>query len=70
MCSYFYGIGQSKSFLEKNKLKLIIRGHEVENTGFKYQKQGNGRPLALTIFSAPNYCDSYRNKGAVLYVSE
>ncbi len=41
----------------------------MENTGYKYQKQTNGKPLTLTIFSAPNYCDSYRNKGSVLYIA-
>lgn len=33
--------------------------------GFKYQMGTNNQPLTLTIFSAPKYCDSYRNKGAV-----
>jgi serine/threonine-protein phosphatase 2B catalytic subunit len=70
MCSYFYGVSQSKIFLDRNKLKMIIRGHEVENAGFKYQKHTNGKPLTLTIFSAPNYCDSYRNKGSVLQITQ
>jgi hypothetical protein len=31
----------------------------------------NNRPLTLTVFSAPNYCDSYHNQAtvAVLHVS-
>ena len=27
---------------------------------------GQGFPLVITIFSAPNYCDVYNNKGAVI----
>lgn len=33
--------------------------------GFKYQVHINNEPLTLTIFSAPKYCDTYKNKGAV-----
>ena len=44
---------------------MIIRGHEVQMKGYKYQLGNNNQPLTLTIFSAPKYCDNYRNKGAV-----
>lgn len=63
-CSYYFGIDQAKHFLNRNNLKLIIRGHEVEKEGFKYQKCSNV-PLTLTVFSAPNYGDVYHNKGCV-----
>lgn len=52
-------------FLNANSLKLIIRGHEVQMRGFRYQQAPDNTPLTLTLFSAPKYCDSYRNKGAV-----
>jgi serine/threonine-protein phosphatase 2B catalytic subunit len=29
-CSYFFGVDQARSFLGRNGLKMIIRGHEVE----------------------------------------
>lgn len=64
-CSYFYSRNQSIKFLAANALRMIIRGHEVQMKGYKYQVGTNGEPLALTVFSAPRYCDTYKNKGAV-----
>jgi len=58
-------------FLKNNSLKLIIRGHEVTAKGYKYQYGYARAPLCLTIFSAPNYCDSYHNLavGAIIKVN-
>ena len=54
-------------FLEKNNLLTIIRAHEAQVEGFKMHKWGGSFfPLVITIFSAPNYCDMYNNKGAVI----
>lgn len=42
---------------------------EVEALGrgeVKYSAETKCLPLVITIFSAPNYCDSYENKGAIL----
>ena len=64
-CSYYYSRNQAMRFLNTNSLKLIIRGHEVQMRGFKYQQSADNTPLTLTLFSAPKYCDSYKNKGAV-----
>jgi hypothetical protein len=36
--------------------------------GFKYQYSLDNKPLTLTIFSAPRYCDTYQNKGAVAII--
>merc|ERR1712151_1348987 len=45
----------------------IIRAHEAQIEGFKMHKwSGADFPLVITIFSAPNYCDIYNNKGAVI----
>jgi serine/threonine-protein phosphatase 2B catalytic subunit len=67
-CSYYYGKLQAKKFLKDNKIKMIIRGHEVQIEGFSYQKTSLDEKLTLTIFSAPNYCDTYKNKGAVAII--
>lgn len=55
-------------FLERNKLISIIRGHEAQIDGYKMHRWDGGQdfPMVITIFSAPNYCDVYNNKGAVI----
>lgn len=67
-CSYFFGFELSKQFLQKNTLLSIIRAHEAQANGFKmYHWAGQKQfPTVITIFSAPNYCDFYNNKGAVI----
>lgn len=55
-------------FLESNNLLSVIRAHEAQVEGYKMHKwNGSGDfPVVITIFSAPNYCDVYNNKGAVI----
>jgi len=67
-CSYFYTLEGASRFLRKNKLISLIRAHEAQLEGYKIHKiQGStGFPVVITIFSAPNYCDSFGNKGALL----
>ena len=59
--------------LKKNNvgLQTVIRAHQVMQDGYKLHKFGenSGIPLVITVFSAPNYCGSYNNKGAVLMLS-
>lgn len=58
-------------FLEDNQLLSIIRGHEAQLEGYKMHKwNGDSKfPAVITIFSAANYCDAYKNKGAVIKFS-
>jgi len=66
-CSYVYGAKALGDFLIWNRLLSLIRGHEVQLEGFKmHHWQNKNFPQAITIFSAPNYCNSYNNKGAVI----
>jgi hypothetical protein len=46
----------------------IIRAHEAQIDGYKMYKWNTKSPFptVITIFSAPNYCDTYKNKGAVI----
>ncbi|VVT54449.1 uncharacterized protein SAPINGB_P004081 [Magnusiomyces paraingens] len=67
-CSYFYTYAATCAFLERNKLLSVIRAHEAQDAGYRtYQRtRTTGFPSLMTIFSAPNYLDSYNNKAAVL----
>ncbi|KAL4432241.1 hypothetical protein ABPG74_020209 [Tetrahymena malaccensis] len=67
-CSYFYGNDAVRRFLESNNLISIIRAHEAQLDGYKMHRWNGGSdfPVVITIFSAPNYCDVYNNKGAVI----
>ena len=48
----------SKAFLDDNNLDLLVRSHEVKNQGYEVTHEGR----VITVFSAPNYCDSMGNK--------
>lgn len=66
-CSYFYTYLAVKEFLTTNKLWCIVRGHEVQENGYKlYKEHIDDVPSVITVFSAPNYCDVYKNRGAVI----
>ncbi len=65
-------IGGSKKaltpFLKKNGILAIIRAHESLPDGYKMHRWNGPSdfPLVITVFSAPNYCDVYGNKGAIV----
>ncbi|KAL4427037.1 hypothetical protein ABPG74_000992 [Tetrahymena malaccensis] len=66
-CSYFYGNDAVRKFLDDNQLISVIRAHEAQIDGYKMHRwNGSEFPVVITIFSAPNYCDVYNNKGAVI----
>ncbi|GFG29986.1 hypothetical protein Cfor_03613, partial [Coptotermes formosanus] len=57
-----FGPDVTKKFLELNGLDYIIRSHEVKNEGYEVAHDGK----CITVFSAPNYCDTMGNKGAFI----
>jgi len=67
-CAYHFSMNSTFKFLSDNKLLSILRAHEVQKEGFKFHKSNPATqmPAAITIFSAPNYCDTYGNRGAVM----
>jgi serine/threonine-protein phosphatase 2B catalytic subunit len=67
-CSYKYSFRAASVFLKHNNLISIIRAHEAEEGGYKLfnSLQETGFPSVITIFSAPNYCDTYGNSGAFI----
>jgi hypothetical protein len=56
------------AFLERNNLLSLIRAHEVQDPGYRLYKARKSTNFAsmITLFSAPNYLDTYKNKAAVL----
>eukprot|EP00753_Platysulcus_tardus_P002760 PLAT11870.1.p1 GENE.PLAT11870.1~~PLAT11870.1.p1 ORF type:complete len:528 (+),score=256.63 PLAT11870.1:63-1646(+) len=65
-CSYLYGYRGVCQFLDNNGLLSIIRAHEAQLDGYRLHREHSGFPSVITVFSAPNYCDVYNNRGAVL----
>lgn len=66
--SYCFGFQQVDDFLKKFDFDLICRAHQAIMDGFDFpfpQSQ-----CLVTVFSAPNYCYEYENKGAILNVDE
>lgn len=70
--SYVFNFACAKRFVSANNLLCIVRSHEVQDLGFKlYRPHPNHLfPCLVSIFSAPNYCSSFGNKGAVLALSK
>lgn len=67
-CSYFYTYNAVAAFLERNNLYSMIRAHEAQADGYRLYKKSTKTkfPSIFTIFSAPNYSDSYGNKAAIV----
>jgi len=57
-----FGPDVTRKFLENNCLDYIIRSHEVKDNGYEVTHDGK----CITVFSAPNYCDTMGNKGAFI----
>lgn len=67
-CSYAFTFNASCTFLKRTGLLSIIRAHEAQDAGYRMYKNTKtlGFPSLLTLFSAPNYLDTYKNKAAIL----
>jgi hypothetical protein len=52
----------TQCFCERNHISMIIRSHEVKESG--YELQHNGR--LCTVFSARNYAKMYKNDAALV----
>lgn len=63
---YAFGPDYTKQFLKLNNLQLLVRSHEVKDEGYVVEHEGK----CITVFSAPNYCDSQGNKGAFIRFEE
>jgi serine/threonine-protein phosphatase PP1 catalytic subunit len=66
--SYVFGARALRDFLDKFQFDLVCRAHQAVMGGYEFafpDEQG-----IVTIFSAPNYCYEFGNKGSVLQVAE
>jgi serine/threonine-protein phosphatase 2B catalytic subunit len=50
----------------------VVRAHQVQIDGYKMHRWDgeSSFPYVITLFSAPNYCDYYSNKAAVLILKD
>mmetsp|Transcript_14455 Transcript_14455/g.20380 ORF Transcript_14455/g.20380 Transcript_14455/m.20380 type:complete len:553 (-) Transcript_14455:96-1754(-) len=60
---FSFGPDITEAFLSHNNLKTLVRSHEVKEEGYLVEHGGK----TITVFSAPNYCDSMGNKGAFIH---
>ena len=63
--SFTFGEDVVAQFLRRHDLDLICRAHQVVEDGYEFF----ARRQLVTIFSAPNYCDSMNNKGAYMILN-
>ncbi|CAF0831245.1 unnamed protein product [Didymodactylos carnosus] len=59
-----FGPDVTEKFLKVNNLEYVVRSHEVKQEG--YELAHNNK--CITVFSAPNYCDTMGNKGAYITI--
>jgi serine/threonine-protein phosphatase 5 len=57
-----FGPDVTEKFCKANNIDYIIRSHEVKQEGYEVAHDGR----CITVFSAPNYCDTMGNKGAFI----
>ncbi|XP_037072171.1 serine/threonine-protein phosphatase 5-like [Pollicipes pollicipes] len=57
-----FGPDVTDEFVRTNRLDYVVRSHEVKATGYEVAHGGK----CITVFSAPNYCDTMNNKGAFI----
>lgn len=71
-CAYFFSYYACRDFLLRNKLLSIIRGHEVQKDGVRFFRKSSRTkfPVLISLFSAPNYCDTYNNIAAILKLGD
>ncbi|KAF4317704.1 hypothetical protein BBO99_00001111 [Phytophthora kernoviae] len=79
-CSFTFNEHACREFLKRNDLLSIVRAHELEEDGFREhfrhdtdhnEESEDGSiaiPAVVTVFSAPEYCNTNHNMGATLKI--
>jgi serine/threonine-protein phosphatase PP1 catalytic subunit len=65
--SVCFGPEIAREFLDKFDLDLICRAHQAVMEGWDFPF-GPESQTVITLFSAPNYCYEYDNRGAIMNV--
>ena len=65
--SFTYGKAVVDRFCQKHGFELICRGHQVVLEGFEFPF--HPEQSVVTVFSAPNYCGDFGNRGAMMVIS-
>merc|ERR1719232_787542 len=60
-----FGPDVTRKFLQRNGLKYVVRSHEVKDAGYEINHDGK----CITVFSAPNYCDTMDTKSTMTDVA-
>lgn len=66
--SYLFGVDVLQEFVERYDYDLVCRAHQVVMNGFDFPFPDNQG--IVTVFSAPNYCYEYGNKGSLLKIDD
>jgi diadenosine tetraphosphatase ApaH/serine/threonine PP2A family protein phosphatase len=61
-----FGIDKVEDFLRKNNMKLLVRAHQCNQSGFRTF----ANMMGVTVFSSSNYCNLSDNKCGVLVVKD
>jgi protein phosphatase len=62
----YYDEAMVAEFMKNNKINLIIRSHDVLESG--YDTFYNNK--VISIFSATNYCNFHNNSGGILFIKK
>lgn len=64
-CGFFFGEDVCSSFLDRNCIDMIVRGHECVEKGVEFVFNRK----CMTVFSASKYCNNIENKcGVVTFI--
>ena len=64
---WLFGRRPTQEFLKNNRLKLLVRAHQLMNDGYNYHFGGD---YCVTVWSAPNYMYRAGNLASVLKLDE